>query len=163
MANDTKPRNTNLTAFLQMIAVSELTARLLAVSDNGYNTLVGSTKDHPRLFSSYADHPRQLIDLPRLGIKSTAAGRYQILARFFDAYKTQLGLKDFSPASQDAIAIQMIRECGALQDVTDGLLATAIRKCRSRWASLPGADYGQHENDIDMLELVFKRSGGVIA
>jgi lysozyme len=146
-----------------MIAVSELTARLLAISDNGYNVLVGSTPDHPRLFSGYADHPRQLIDLPRRGIKSTAAGRYQILARYFDAYKKQLGLKDFSPASQDAIAVQMIHECGALQDIDAGLLAPAIDKCRSRWASLPGAGYGQHENDIDTLALAFRRSGGVIA
>lgn len=153
----------NLRAFLQMIAVSELTARLIAISDNGYNVLVGSTRDHPRLFSSYADHPRQLIDLPRLGIKSTAAGRYQILARFFDAYKKQLGLKDFSPASQDAIAIQMIRECGALADIEAGRLSSAVSKCRSRWASLPGAGYGQHENDIETLALAFRRSGGVIA
>ncbi|MDK6079543.1 glycoside hydrolase family 104 protein [Massilia varians] len=153
----------NLRAFLQMIAVSELTARLLAISDNGYNVLVGSTKDHPRLFSSYADHPRQLIDLPRLGIKSTAAGRYQILARFFDAYKKQLCLKDFSPASQDAIAVQMIRECSALADIEAGRVSAAVTKCRSRWASLPGAGYGQHENDLEMLVLAFRRSGGVIA
>lgn len=107
--------------------------------------------------------PRQLIDLPRLGIKSTAAGRYQILARFFDAYKKQLGLKDFSPASQDAIAVQMIRECGALADIEAGRVSAAITKCRSRWASLPGAGYGQHENDLEMLVLAFQRSGGVIA
>lgn len=153
----------NLRAFLQMVAVSELTARLLAISDNGYNVLVGSTPDHPRLFSGYGDHPRQLIDLPRRGIKSTAAGRYQILARYFDAYKKQLGLKDFSPASQDAIAVQMIGECGALQDIDAGLLATAIDKCRSRWASLPGAGYGQRENDFESLALAFRRSGGVIS
>lgn len=155
--------NPNLRAFLQMIAVSELTARLLAISDNGYNVLVGSTPDHPRLFSSYADHPRQLVDLPRLGVKSTAAGRYQILARYFDAYKKQLGLRDFSPASQDAIAVQMIRECKALDDIDAGRLAEAINKCRSRWASLPGAGYGQRENDYEALALAFRRSGGVLA
>lgn len=153
----------NLRAFLQMIAVSELTARLLAISDNGYNVLVGSTPDHLRLFPSYADHPRQLIDLPRFGVKSTAAGRYQILARYFDTYKKQLGLQDFSPVSQDAIAVQMIRECGALADIEAGRLTIAVNKCRTRWASLPGAGYGQHENDIDTLALAFRRSGGVIA
>lgn len=146
-----------------MIATSELGARLLVASDNGYNVLVGSTPDHPRLFSSYLDHPRQLIDLPKLGIKSTAAGRYQILARFFDTYKAQLRLPDFSPASQDTIAIQMIRECDALGDIEDGLLATAVRKCRSRWASLPGAGYGQNENDFDVLAQAYRRAGGVIA
>ena len=31
-----------------------------------------------------------------------------------DAYRKQLGLKDFSPKSQDAVAIQQIKERGAL-------------------------------------------------
>ncbi|MFC5550714.1 glycoside hydrolase family 104 protein [Massilia aerilata] len=166
--------NTNLRAFLQTVAVSELTARLLAISDNGYNVLVGSTPDHPRLFNSYRDHPRQLVELrdkrgdPIIGqdgrpLKSTAAGRYQIKRDIFDAYKVRLKLTDFSPASQDAIAIQLIRECRALDDIEAGRVAVAIDKCRSRWASLPGAGYGQRENTLDELALAFRRSGGVIA
>lgn len=157
--------NTNRKAFLDMLATSELGARLLVASDNGYNVLVGSTPDHPRLFSSYVDHPRQLIQVDHNGkaIPSTAAGRYQILARYFDTYKRQLGLKDFSPASQDAIALQMIGECRALDDIDLGLLATAVNKCRSRWASLPGAGYGQHENDFAQLAAAYRRAGGVIA
>ena len=31
-----------------------------------------------------------------------------------DAYRKQLGLKDFSPKSQDAVALQQIKERGAL-------------------------------------------------
>lgn len=153
----------NLKAFLDTIAISELGARLLLVSDNGFNVLVGSTPDHPRLFSSYADHPRQLIDLPRLGIKSTAAGRYQLLARYFDAYKKQLSLRDFSPASQDVIAVQQIRERGALADIEAGRFDSAITKCASCWASLPGATFGQHTNDLADLRRVFIRAGGKIA
>jgi lysozyme len=155
--------NTNRKAFLDMIATSELGGRLLVASDNGYNVLVGSTPDHPRLFSSYVDHPRQLVCLPSSCVTSTAAGRYQILARYFDIYKGRLGLTDFSPASQDAIALQMIGECHALDDIDLGLLATAIGKCRSRWASLPGAGYGQHENDFAELAAAYRRAGGVIA
>lgn len=153
----------NMKAFLAMIATSELGTRLLLASDNGYNVLVGSTPDHPRLFASYADHPRQLIDLPRLGIKSTAAGRYQLLARYFDPYKKQLGLRDFSPASQDAIAIQQIRERGALADIEAGRFDDAVMKCRRTWASLPGAGYGQHENQLVDLRLAYLKSGGKLA
>ena len=48
-----------------------------------------------------SDHPRKLVTLnPKL--KSTGAGRYQLLSRWWDAYRKQLGLKDFSPKSQDA-------------------------------------------------------------
>lgn len=153
----------NQKAFLDTIATSELGPRLLLASDNGYNVLVGSTPAMPRLFSSYADHPRQLIDLPRLGIKSTAAGRYQLLARYFDAYKKQLGLRDFSPASQDAIALQQIRERGALADIEAGRFADAIAKCRNIWASLPGAGYGQNENTLAYLQAAFTKAGGVLA
>ena len=74
----------NVCAFLDTLAVSELGARLLAVSDDGYNVLVGSTWSHPHLFASYADHPRTLVPLPNLGIKSSAAGRYQFLERTWD-------------------------------------------------------------------------------
>jgi muramidase (phage lysozyme) len=153
----------NLRAFLTTIATSEIGARLLAASDNGYNVLVGSTADHPRLFSSYVDHPRQLIDLPRLGIKSTAAGRYQLLARYFDPYKKQLGLRDFSPASQDAIAVQQIRERGALADIEAGRFDIAATKCRGTWASLPGAGYGQHENALVDLRRAYLKAGGQLA
>ena len=153
----------NLKAFLDTIATSELGARLLLASDNGYNVLVGSTADHPRLFNSYADHPRPLIDLPRLGIKSTAAGRYQLLARYFDPYKKQLCLTDFSPASQDEIAVQQIRERGALTDVEAGRFDTAVAKCRATWASLPGAGYGQHENNLVDLRRAYTKAGGQLA
>jgi muramidase (phage lysozyme) len=155
--------STNLKAFLDTIATSELTAKLLLASDNGYNVLVGSTADHPRLFSSYADHPRQLIDLPRLGIKSTAAGRYQLLARYFDAYKQQLGLRDFSPASQDAIAVQQIRERKALVYVEAGRFDDAVARCASCWASLPGSTYGQHTNDLADLRRAYLKAGGQLA
>jgi muramidase (phage lysozyme) len=153
----------NQKAFLDTIATSELGSRLLLASDNGYNVLVGSTPAMPRLFSSYADHPRQLIDLPRLGIKSTAAGRYQLLARYFDAYKKLLGLHDFSPAAQDAIALQQIRERGALADIEAGRFADAIAKCRNIWASLPGAGYGQNENTLAYLQAAFTKAGGALA
>lgn len=149
----------NLSAFLDTIAYSEGTDKPGQPSlDRGYDVLVGGA-----LFSGYADHPRKLIDLPRLGIKSTAAGRYQVLARFYDAYKKQLGLPDFSPASQDKIAIQLIRECKALDDVNVGRVTEALAKCKSRWASLPGAGYGQHEHKVETLVSIFKQKGGVVA
>ena len=47
-----------------------------------------------QLFNGYRDHPRVLVDLPKLKIESTAAGRYQLLRRYYDAYKKTLGLKD---------------------------------------------------------------------
>ena len=147
---------TNLKAFLDTIAFSEIGAALLAKSDNGYNVVVGGA-----LFSPYDDHPRVVVTLNG-NLKSTAAGRYQILERYFDAYKTQLDLPDFSPESQDAIAVQMIKECHAFDDILAGNFDSAIEKCASRWASFPGADYDQHENKMEDLRQAFTDAGGLI-
>ncbi len=154
--------NANLRAFLDMIAVSEIGEALLSVSNNGYDVIVGSTVSRPVLFASYADHPRRVVSLVVGGktVRSTAAGRYQLLARYFDAYRRLLALKDFSPASQDAIAIQQIRERGALQDIEAGRLMSAVRKVKNLWASLPGAGYGQHENAIERLRAAYLGAGG---
>lgn len=150
----------NLRAFLDMIAVSELGAKLIKMSDNGYNVIVGSTPANPILFHDYSDHPRKLVQI-KPGLASTAAGRYQLLKRYYDAYKKSLKLPDFSPSSQDAIAIQQIKECRALSDIEAGHVAVAIGKCSHIWASLPGNTYGQHQNSIASLEDAYERAGGV--
>lgn len=146
----------NRKAFLDMLAWSEIGPSLLAKSDNGYNVIVGGN-----LFHDYADHPRVLVDLGR-GLKSTAAGRYQLLARYFDFYKRNLRLADFSPASQDAIALQQIRERQALPLIDGGSIAVAIKACSNIWASLPGNTYGQHTNKLDDLLDAYTKAGGTL-
>ena len=73
-----------------------------------------------------------------------------------------LKLPDFSPESQDKIAIQMIKECKAMPLIEAGNLAGAVKACNSRWASLPGAGYGQHEHKIDQLKEFYVNAGGNI-
>lgn len=149
-------------AFLDMIAWSELGEELIDLSDNGYNVIVGSTPSRPVLFHDYSDHPRRLIT-PRRGMKpSSAAGRYQILARNFDVYRKSLRLRNFGPDAQDRIAIKLITECDATDDIIHGDIKAAIAKCASRWASLPGAGYGQHEHRAASLIAAFKAAGGVV-
>ena len=147
----------NRKAFLTMIAVSEGTAGL---GDNGYNVLYGGG-----LFTGYADHPRLVRTMKIKGkmVPSSAAGRYQILARYYDSYRHILSLPDFSPASQDAIALRMMRECIALMDVDVGRIEQAIRKCASRWASFPGAGYKQHEQKLQTLLDAYVAAGGQLA
>ena len=53
--------------------------------NHGYDVIVSG-----ELFTDYSDHPRKLVTLnPKL--KSTGAGRYQLLSRWWDAYRKQLG------------------------------------------------------------------------
>jgi muramidase (phage lysozyme) len=111
---------------------------------------------------NYSKHPNQLIPI-HYGLSSTAAGRYQLLSRYYDPYRIMLGLPDFSPDSQDAIALQQIKERGALDDIEAGHFIIAIGKVSNIWASLPGATYGQHTNQMAVLEDAYERAGGQFA
>ena len=72
------------------------------------------------------------------------------------------GLKDFSPKSQDAVALQQIKERGALPMIDRGDVRQAIDRCSNIWASLPGAGYGQFEHKADSLIAKFKEAGGTV-
>jgi muramidase (phage lysozyme) len=148
----------NVAAFLDMIAWSEGTDNgRQPTRDRGYDVLVGG-----ELFASYQTHPRKLVRL-RPGLCSTAAGRYQLLARYFDYYSALLRLTGFAPIVQDKIALQQIRERGALPVIEKGDFAMAISMVNNIWASLTGAGYGQHEHKLADLQMVFQQKGGVVA
>lgn len=157
----------NRVAFLDMIAASEIDAWTRQHSDDGYNVLVGAHGPIPSrgipaallTFPSYAAHPGIL----NKALNSTAAGRYQFLSRYWPAYRDQLRLPDFGPLSQDLWALQLIRECKALQLIDAGQFAQAVYACSSRWASLPGNNYGQHQNDVGALTMAYQQAGGVVA
>ena len=63
------------------------------------------------LFTDYSDPPSQTCHAK----PKTQINRRRTLPAFplWDAYRKQLGLKDFSPKSQDAVALQQIKERGA--------------------------------------------------
>ena len=124
--------------------------------NHGYDVIVGG-----ELFTDYPDHPRKLVTLnPKL--KSTGAGRHQLLSRWWDAYRKQLGLKDFSP-ELDAVALQQIKERGALPMIDRGDIRQAIDRCSNIWASLPGAGYGQFEHKADsLIAKRWKKRGGTV-
>ena len=145
----------NLKAFLDMLAWSEGTSRIKG-SDDGYNVCVGSTPAKPILFTDYSHHPH----IRNVATNSDAAGRYQFMGRYWEPYRKQLNLPDFGPESQDIWAMQLIRECKAWDLIAEGHFSEAVWACRSRWASLPGAGYGQHENKLDALQAAYTAAGG---
>ncbi len=66
--------NNQRKAFLDMLAWSEELITDVRNQNHGYDVIVGG-----ELFTDYSDHPRKLVTLnPKL--KSTAAGRYQLLS-----------------------------------------------------------------------------------
>lgn len=141
----------NIRAFLIMIQYAEGT-----YGKDGYKRLYGGGS-----FNDFAKHPNS--KQTKWGITSTAAGAYQILSKTWNEIQPKLGLPDFSPASQDKAAIELIRRRKALDDVYAGRFAQAIAKCRKEWASLPGAGYGQNEKNVQNLLAVIKVAGGMTA
>ena len=89
--------NNQRKAFLDMLAWSEgIDNGRQKTRNHGYDVIVGG-----ELFTDYSDHPRKLVTKPK-----TQINRRRTLPAsscWWDAYRKQLGLKDFSPKSQDAV------------------------------------------------------------
>lgn len=154
----------NEAAFLAMIRSAEGTN-----SDEGYRALFGWRPGNGKTFSSFESHPRQFFnytDLAGNTIRTSAAGAYQITFTTFDAlcrkYADFAG-RGFSPAVQDAMAIMLMKERGALADIHAGRFETAVRKVRPVWASLPGAGVNQPERSLAYVTQVYLNAGGALA
>ena len=147
--------NNQRKAFLDMLAWSEGTDNGRQKTRNhGYDVIVGG-----ELFTDYSDHPHKLVTLnPKL---KSGAGRYQLLSRWWDAYRKQLGLKDFSPKSQDAVALQQIKERILLE------LIVVISVRQSTVAAISGLHCRalvmvSFEHKADSLIAKFKEAGGTV-
>ena len=90
--------------------------------NHGYDVIVGG-----ELFTGLPDHPRKRHAKKNPKLKSTGAGRYQLLSRCGMPTVLKLGLKDFSPKSQDAVALQQIKERGALPMIDRGDIRSGNR------------------------------------
>lgn len=143
----------NVKAFLYMIRRCEGTA-----DDDGYYRLFGSRSG--RQFSDMSKHPN--VKVPFRNTYSTAAGAYQFLYRTWEGKRVLLGLKDFSPLSQDLAAIDILREKSALNLIKEGRITEAIGKVKKVWASLPGAGYGQPEKTLEQCIAYYKTAAGQI-
>jgi lysozyme len=161
--------NANVRAFLEAIARAEGTA---GQSDPyrvcyGYSHTIQSLADHPAITGEWMG--KGLSDaMCRAagygpGCVSTAAGKYQITKPTWSKLKRRLNLPDFSPDSQDAAAIELLRESGALDHVKVGNVERAVQAARRTWASLPGAGYEQPERSLAWVQAQFQAAGGVLA
>lgn len=117
-----------------------------AEGGKSYNTLFGGGK-----FSSYATHPGN----PALGDarfynaqwNTTAAGRYQIVWSTYRTLAPSLGISDFSPESQDVLALAEAQAKGGLSNIVAGNFEQALKDLgangRCAWAALPYSSCGQ--------------------
>lgn len=142
----------NMKAFLQVIRKGEGTLGL-----NGYRTEFGGT-----LFNSYVDKPRNIIS--KNGKDSSAKGAYQIINSTWDnPIQSTLNLPNFEPNTQDIAGIFLIKRKGAINDVLNGEICSAMAKCSLEWASLPGSPYGQPTQALQSALSFYTNNGGKLS
>ncbi len=101
---------------------------------------------------------------------TTASGRYQInLANWTENGKKKLGIADFTPKSQDLIAIEGLRQARAIDAVLAGNMDEAIPRAAKTWNALPmGKDKGnrvsgQAYKPWDDVIAKYQEAGGALA
>jgi muramidase (phage lysozyme) len=121
----------------------------------GYNVMYGGGR-----FNDYSHHPDQAVRIqtgPNAGRTSSAAGRYQFLNSTWQDEANKLGLKDFSPDSQDQAAWDLASstyKAKTGQDLNSVLasgdrasLAGVGNALAGQWTSLPGGiEQGQNQH-----------------
>ena len=101
--------------------------------NHGYDVIVGG-----ELFTDYSDHR---ANLSRCKLKIKINRRRTLPASFplvWMPTAKQLGLKDFFLKSQDAVALQQIKERGALPMIDRGDIRQAIDRCSNIWGFTAG-------------------------
>jgi muramidase (phage lysozyme) len=71
------------------------------------------------------------------GGKTTASGMYQITIATWSEYAGKMGLTDFTPNTQDLIAVDILRTLGVIDKIKAGDIPGAMPKAATRWAALP--------------------------
>jgi muramidase (phage lysozyme) len=147
----------NVAAFLKAIAAAE---------GGGYDFKYGAVKgkkNDPWRFTDTATHPG-----PGAGGKTTAAGMYQITVDTWKQHGGKMGLTDFTPNTQDLIAVEMLRTSGVIDKIKAGDVAGAMPKAALKWAALPeGPGLANHYPPQPYMEYpeflaTYKAAGGTV-
>lgn len=147
--------NSNINAMLGVIKWAEGTD-----NDKGYNTIYSY-----HYFTDFSRHPNRKVCAG--GYCSTAAGAYQFLYTTWLEERAKLGLKDFSPQSQDLAAVSRFKYRGVYNLVKSGRILEALDKLSYEWASLPASNgqgrYGQPIRSVQAVLNKFQSLGGQLA
>jgi len=136
----------NVKAFLDVLAKPE--------SGGRYDVSVGG-----KTFKDMSKHP----EMYNASLNSDAAGRYQFLSTTYNPIAKRLGLKDFSPQSQDLAAVQYLKDLGVLDEIQSGdpkKIEDAKRRLqKSTWTGLRKYGEGQASNYFLERKSYYSKNG----
>ena len=135
----------------------ELITDVRKTRNHGYDVIVGG-----ELFTDYSRSPSQTCHAKTQNPNQQAPDATSFFSRWWDALTASSWPERLLSESQDAVALQQIKERGALPMIDRGDIRQAIDRCSNIWASLPGAGYGQFEHKADSLIAKFKEAGGTV-
>jgi len=115
-------KHPNVQGFLNVVANTEG-----ATYNSRFGDLLGGRR---KTFDDYSQYPDG-------GPANDPSGRYQIKPQTYDDLSRKLGLTDYSPHTQDLMAIQRIIDRGAMPPLLSGDLDAVLPKVAPEWASLP--------------------------
>jgi muramidase (phage lysozyme) len=148
-------KHANVQAFLKAIADAE---------GGGYDFKYGAfkgKKNDPWRFTDYSTHPG-----PGSGGVTTAAGLYQITKETWkDHGERRMGLTNFTPDTQDLIAVSILRGLGVIEKIKAGDIESSLAQACVRWAALPAGrgkpgHYQQPYVEFERFESAYKAAGG---
>jgi len=136
--SSTSQADANINIYLDMLNKAE--------GSPDSNTIVGGKK-----FNDLSKHPG-IVGLVTQEGPSTAAGKWQITKSTYDTIAPKIGVTDFTEPSQKKIAIKLIEDNNALEDVKKGDWNSANAKLGKVWASLPSSTYSQPKRSTEWVE-----------
>ncbi len=152
-SNFLKEQTPEVRAYLDLVAWKEVNKSLNADgSPTGYrerNGVEGSKGLMPE--SAIANNGTLPTDELRYNV-----GRYQMKQVDVDDMRKRYDSKidDFSPESQDRIAVAKLKYRGVMSELDEGDIRGAIKKGGQEWASLPGSPYGQVQKEYTVENAV---------
>lgn len=153
--NEEMNANANLAAFLALIRWAE--------AQGDYYALVGGGR-----FDNASDHPAltgewQGIRRSDDGRLTTAAGGYQITRTTWNDLGGAGRYGDFSPAAQDAAAVDLLKRRGALAAVQQGNFAQAVALLRNEWEAFDRMMRGTYYMTLADAQAFYESEGGAVA
>lgn len=144
--DSTMNESSQINAFLAVIRQGE--------SSGNYGAYVGGGS-----FTDFSHHPAlPPTNWPGIPGPSHACGGYQFEPGTWKECAAALNLVDFSPASQDAAAVFLLKRRGAYQAIVDGQVATACNLLRNEWQM-----FTQSKWSPAMVGAMFETYGGIQA